>query len=354
MDSYGIDVDVFEENQRTEIQEVTCSICMNVLLDPVFGNHCNTHVYCKLCIQRALTGTAKCPLCRADMTINDVGIDYSACRKVNKLVALCLNGGDTKCDWRGPYGNLKHHQGSCLFKEINCEHCGLCLERRQHLPHLGECPKMEQPCMTCHRWVKRDEMGYHDAYICNMNNMPCPLGCQQVILRKDSMHHILADCTNHVMVCPIPGCGRLVQDVHAHNSAEGEYHTFLLLQNGTNQMKMDGPIHSFTYKVDDITRMVKSTCFKTGQHDFKVMVLPPDRDVRDDVGVFFQLNSGPPTIVNMRVKISYGNFTGSLVGILHFKTGEVKGWSSAMKAEVFDRVQNAANLELNFLIQHNL
>ncbi|KAI8478484.1 PREDICTED: TNF receptor-associated factor 6-like [Branchiostoma belcheri] len=355
MSQFGIELDVFVESQTSEIEELKCCICMNVLLDPVYGTHCNSHQFCRACIREWIrTRAANCPLCRTPMRFTDVGTDHSANRKVMKLVAKCSNGvvDGVKCDWRGPYGNLAHHERRCSFKKVTCEHCEMILERHQHLPHLGVCPKMEQPCEDCLLWVQRDNMRHHVVYVCIMKEMPCPLQCQEVILRKDFLHHVVHDCTNRVTVCPIPGCGMLVQDVHRHNREDGEYHTFLLMQSGTHQRHFNGPIHSFKYVVEDITRMVKSSPFCTGQHEFRVMLLPPDRDARDNIGLYIQLCSGHPTLVNVRMKVTYGTVTRSLEGKLNLKAGEVKGWSAALKAEVLDQEQISANLELNIVIQH--
>ena len=75
------------------------------------------------------------------------------------LGASCVE----ECDWTGDMEDLKTHQETCEFIDIECDRCEQDVKRKDMDKHLAqECPEQEAPCpKQCGKSLKRKELGNH-------------------------------------------------------------------------------------------------------------------------------------------------------------------------------------------------
>lgn len=87
-----------------------CSICMDVFLDPVFacGKPCQ-HVFCRLCIETALEKRARCPTCRGIMRRSNLQPHQSMSSLIDELRVRCCHG----CGWTGRRDARTAHTDTC-------------------------------------------------------------------------------------------------------------------------------------------------------------------------------------------------------------------------------------------------
>ena len=102
-------------------EELTCSICLQVLCDPTLTSCCGQH-FCRECIDRVMARGHVCPLC------NEKGfqtmLNKEKYRKVRELKVYCKLKAQG-CGWVGELGALERHldvaNGNCEFVDVECE-----------------------------------------------------------------------------------------------------------------------------------------------------------------------------------------------------------------------------------------
>ncbi|CAH1277204.1 RNF41 [Branchiostoma lanceolatum] len=305
----GIDPDIFVEN-GTVLAELVCYICIHVLVDPMICQE-GGHQFCKSCITQWLRNNEECPVSKEYMTLDDlVRPPLSIINIITKTKAKCTNGaieathenpGTSGCDWTGPYGNMAAHDRSCPYKEVKCESCEEEMQRQHLAQHEEICTHVQISCTACGSLMKRGMQQKHMIYMCGETIVNCLLQCGQTLARKDTVQHVLT-CHNHRQTCSIPGCGETVQNLSRHNDDRRMEHSFLLLQamHEERTINMSGSLRTFTWKVDDSTRISRSQTFNTPDHQWNLFILPTNRDYRKHLGVFMGLNGGTPTVVTVR------------------------------------------------------
>ena len=160
------------EQEATEVieyvapppEELTCSICLQVLCDPTLTSCCGQH-FCRGCIDRVMARGHMCPLC------NEKGfqtfLDKATLRKVRELKVYCklkVKG----CGWVGELGALERHldvaNGSCEFVDVECEFsvigCVGKMPRRDRESHSCECMHKHLLLMT--RWSLKTIDGFQE------------------------------------------------------------------------------------------------------------------------------------------------------------------------------------------------
>ena len=112
------------DNNTAYFDHITCSICLEVLQEPVQCVN-NEHYFCKKCISEHLTRSQTCPTCRDELTTDTL-------RPVSRVVRNLLQQLQyTRCMYasRGCKSAVKHedllsHHEDCGFAPVQCSHDG--------------------------------------------------------------------------------------------------------------------------------------------------------------------------------------------------------------------------------------
>lgn len=91
-----------------------CLICACLYLDPVLGP-CG-HAYCRICIERSLNYSPRCPVCRTNMSIEQC-TSAPRLREVSNAVQVCC---ERRCGWVGRQIDRLAHATVCPIA-LKCE-----------------------------------------------------------------------------------------------------------------------------------------------------------------------------------------------------------------------------------------
>lgn len=98
--------------------DLQCAICMQAANEAVVTEECG-HLFCRVCVSRALDRKKECPVDRTPLTNEQVRKDVRTQRKVQALSVFCYNkrGG---CVWKGCLSDLERHVEKCEFATVKC------------------------------------------------------------------------------------------------------------------------------------------------------------------------------------------------------------------------------------------
>ncbi|XP_035665413.1 TNF receptor-associated factor 5-like [Branchiostoma floridae] len=351
----GICQSVFKD--QNQIAELQCCICKLVLRNPRMCQ--GGHQFCMNCICQWIKIRKACPQCRAVIRdVNSLTVPLSVRNLIDNADAMCRNGekspSGSMCNWVGPYGSMAAHDWGCDYKMIHCEHCSDVMQRKDLEEHIKtSCPKVPEQCRTCGRSMERGEVPMHKKFLCGSTRVQCPLKCGKIVLRQYVVQHVLT-CPNYVRTCPLPGCMEMVSDLASHKEEKGTQHTHLLMKvmmEPNKTMQVYGAAHGFTWTVTDATVTSKSDPLHTPHHQWSLLILPTDRKNRRNLGLYAEMIRGEPTIVAIRIKLTYRNITKNLTGNMFMEKGEIKGWENALMDEEMDQEDQASSLTVNMVIQ---
>jgi hypothetical protein len=91
--------------------DITCTICQDVFRNPVIAT-CG-HIFCDLCIKRALTYKNECPTCKHMTTPHDLRNIPIIKSYIDTLQIKCPNDG---CNWKNKIELYKQHENNCIKK----------------------------------------------------------------------------------------------------------------------------------------------------------------------------------------------------------------------------------------------
>lgn len=210
--------------------DLTCSICLQVLSDPELTSCCGNH-FCRPCVKQLNAERRPCPLCAAPEFSSM--LDKYFVRKVNQLAVACPLK-KKGCKWEGKYGELERHLdaevGGCRFSVTECSYgCGERVAHGDMDAHQTCCPRRPYPCKFCHHntifseierhWdgceqyplacpnhcgemdVQRRHMEFHLGHECLMAVVPCSFvyaGCQVAVPRKILAQHLKESTQEHL------------------------------------------------------------------------------------------------------------------------------------------------------------
>ena len=199
---------VFLSNDKEQLDELQCSICIGLVFEPVLTS-CG-HIFCQEC----LGGLSEriCPTCRS--TPLEFMRNRKDERKVKSFKVRCTNFTEG-CEWEGELGYAEDHVlRECLFAELPCpKGCGHSFKRQEldHHVNIG-CKKRPYSCPYCeHGGTYQSITGEHYT---NCSNFPlqCPAGCDERVKRSKMKNHLTV-CPEELDACPYStiGCEALVK-----------------------------------------------------------------------------------------------------------------------------------------------
>ena len=155
--------------QHPVSQTFHCSICMNVLKDPVSCRH-NEHLFCRACITIHLMNFQTCPSCMEPLTVESL---RQAPRTVTNLLSelkIRCQFFDRGCGQFVELGDLERHVTDCGFAPAVCsnEGCQLEVNKQDLLQHeTAVCELRRVKCHNCNEI--RQEMDTVKVNLAAMN-----------------------------------------------------------------------------------------------------------------------------------------------------------------------------------------
>ena len=146
-----------------ETGEYTCSICHDVLRDPVEAYNVEDdgkdeadpccHLFCFSCISKWLLNHNSCPECRKYLTLNHLHRAVRLKRKIWALKVRCTRF-ELGCEGIGALGRdgvfWKEHEKKCQYRTQSCDYCGMSILKSSFAKHrLSQCEKRPTPCESC-------------------------------------------------------------------------------------------------------------------------------------------------------------------------------------------------------------
>jgi len=211
--------------------DCTCSICTNVLEDPVLIECCGQN-FCGYCLKKWLKRTKSCPHCRSS-ELRSIK-DRRSKRRCEKLAIYCPNEGNG-CGHVITISSYTEHLDICKYSWVLCNNkCGKKMLRKYLGIHLEtDCPNREVTCMYCKiKGIHKDITAKTHLDLCAFLPLPCPNRCGE-----DGIHR--RNIPIHKQVCPLEivectfakaGCEVKIvrQDLQRHLSECTQHHLTLV------------------------------------------------------------------------------------------------------------------------------
>ena len=120
----GINVDNVID--KTGIVHLICSICTEVVEDPIILQTCE-HMFCRVCITKWMTsetppiGATNCPECRTIFSDSDIGKPSRIL--LNLIAEVKFRCGNPGCQVIIKYGDYIIHGLQCEMAAVKCDGC---------------------------------------------------------------------------------------------------------------------------------------------------------------------------------------------------------------------------------------
>ncbi|XP_064389172.1 TNF receptor-associated factor 5-like [Halichondria panicea] len=219
-----------------------CTICTNILTDPVLTGCCGQH-FCNGCLKNWLRRKKTCPHCQTDNFQCMKNLRMK--RAIDSLKIYCPNR-SKGCDKITTLGECNQHLEKCLFVEVSCtKKCGKKIFRKELQDHEdNKCPNRLIKCQYCNTDVMYKEVtatSHLDS--CSGFPISCPNNCGHEKVQRTKL-------AGHQMVCPLEpvkcpffeaGCSEIVvrKDLAAHKASNTEHHLELMMTE-TVSLKQEG------------------------------------------------------------------------------------------------------------------
>ena len=107
------------------------------------------------------------------------------------------------CNWVGNLGDCEKHLEVCGYVHETCKlGCGVVLSRDELRIHLKEiCVQRIVVCEYCRENHKFCDLLTHHS-MCNKISVPCELGCDKLVIRKNMTKHMDIECGKKEIDCP--------------------------------------------------------------------------------------------------------------------------------------------------------
>ncbi|AYV84504.1 MAG: putative TNF receptor-associated factor 4-like [Hyperionvirus sp.] len=140
-----------------------CLICHAIPRRPA-NLKCCGKIYCLECLQKLMTTSTKCPICRTSIKTTDVVSNPYILEKVNGLSIKCTNNECKKIVTIGLDGrNIISHLLLCDYTKGKCSGCQLLFSNKKYKEHLIEnrCPDVMITCKICTKSYSHNNKDSH-------------------------------------------------------------------------------------------------------------------------------------------------------------------------------------------------
>jgi hypothetical protein len=124
-------VDEYDEDYK-------CIICLQIPCSPAECSVCG-QIYCKECINQALTNKKICSKCKAPINVKNIKENAFVCQKISGLKIKCKHEGCDKTFLVGKNGTtaFKHYE-QCPCGKVVCNNCNKVMTLKDFYSHLDE------------------------------------------------------------------------------------------------------------------------------------------------------------------------------------------------------------------------
>lgn len=195
-------------------ENLKCSICLCILKSP---RQCvNGHIFCNICVTRALRTNKTCPICKVGMVF-----DFSCSRNlyvenvINDLLVRCPSrcstdiistSEDDACPWVGKLqASFYHFKNDCSNRLVPCTNpeCKEWVQKKHLEVHENQyCAFRWIACEYCNQIFQVGEEHEH-RLICPQHPIPCKNNCGVSVPRIMMEKHICLECPLHTVECPL-------------------------------------------------------------------------------------------------------------------------------------------------------
>ena len=145
-----------ERFASTVDRDFICSICCNVLKDPVLCPR-NHHCFCRGCITKHLENSQRCPTCADELTVETLAEPQRTIKRMlNESKIRCVYI-DRGCQEIVQLQHLDQHEATCGFTPAVCTNqgCGATVNQRHLIHHESEvCEFRKLKCPSCEEITK--------------------------------------------------------------------------------------------------------------------------------------------------------------------------------------------------------
>jgi len=210
----------------SDFTNLVCGICFEICNKP---RQCKDgHLFCYQCIQQQIEHNPSCPLCRTEITLENIGRNLVAEKQAENLLVWCryhfelgeneewfvsemgcneallsinLAAHEKQCAyaWTScPYSekcgkirkkNRSEHESECVFRTIQCDFCYCLVQLSMINEHQRECKAGPVQCKYCDEEMTRGNLASHEVDNCLEFNIDCPYECAEKVKRKDLKQH---------------------------------------------------------------------------------------------------------------------------------------------------------------------
>ncbi len=224
------------QNEAEFVDELTegniCSICVEVLKNPMLTDCCGQH-FCEQCLQNWLQtqGQRTCPHCRAQCFNYIKSLPMK--RAIDSLKIYCPNR-SKGCDKIITLGERNQHSKKCLFVEISCtKKCGERMLRKELQDHEDRCPNRLVLCKYCNTKGMYKEITKSHLDECFFFPIACSNNCGHEKIQRKKLAGHQKVCPLEPVKCPFfeAGCREMIprKDLAAHKASNTEHHLELVM-----------------------------------------------------------------------------------------------------------------------------
>ena len=209
----------FVSKDPAQIEDLKCPICLELVYEPVLTS-CG-HLFCQRCVR----DQTKCPTCRDELQCMRNQRDE---RKVKGLKVKCPNW-EKGCEWQGDLGNTAHHSSTkCQMEAIRCPTgCEEMILRSDSVNHSETCPQRAYKCPHCKLEDAFVNVTKTHFVVCEEFPLGCLAGCDSFHLCGKMADH-LSNCEEELVSCKYAsiGCNQVIKrkDLQTHLREKKDYH----------------------------------------------------------------------------------------------------------------------------------
>lgn len=154
-------------NNAAYFDHITCSICLEVLQEPVQCVN-NEHYFCKKCISEHLTRSQTCPTCRDELTPDTLRPVSRVLRNLLQQLqySRCMYA-SRGCTSTVKYEDLLSHHEECGFAPVRCSYgeCEVTVNKQDVASHQESCEYRSVTCEECLEAMKKRDYEKHSCVL---------------------------------------------------------------------------------------------------------------------------------------------------------------------------------------------